>query len=489
MATDTRPGRAERLEDLRTNDSDAKPSWGYRVWFTLIVVCAAYSLDTLDNIMVGIAVPPIQADLGMSTSAVQWVVSAYVLGFGGFLLLGGRMADLVGKRKIFLLGAFVFAAGTFTGGIATDGLLVIIGRFAMGAGAAFTAPAALAIIVSHFPEGPNRNKALGIYTSLGAFGYSTGVILGGLLTELGWRWTFLAPVPIAALIIIGGFAFVPKDERKPKTGSYDFGGAVTITGGMLLVVYAIVQGPEIGWGATEVLTSFGVGAALLIAFVVIEKSVAQPLLPLRLLKVKSLVGASLTAAAILGTYMSYQFIGGLYLQSYLGWSPFQMALGFLPVGLLILMLAPQMGKVIPKVGLHWLMAIGFACYLGSFALFLRIGTDSEYWTVVFPSMVLIGLGFPMAFVSANVMAVSEVKEEEHGVAAGILQTGYQVGAAVVLAFATAAMAGAHTSEDASETTVQQYHQGMYVVVGVAAVTTLLLVVSALRNSVKQKQTS
>ncbi|WP_051393757.1 MFS transporter [Glycomyces arizonensis] len=479
-ATKPASGKVEDLAELREAAEDALPSWGFRIWTMLIVVCAAFSLDALDNIMVGIAVPPVQEDLGMTTAQVQWVVSAYVLGFGGFLLLGGRMSDLLGRRRIFIIGAVLFGIGTLTGGLASEGIVVIAARFLMGAGAAFSAPAALAIIVSTFPKGTHRNRALGIYTGLGAFGYSTGVIAGGLLTEMSWRWTFLAPVPVALVIIVGGLTLVPRDRPSETAGrTFDFGGAATVTAGMLMLVYAIVEAPESGWTSARTLLTFAGSIVLLIVFWLIERSASQPLLPPRLLRNSALLGSSLVAAAILGTYMSFQFIGGLYLQSYRDWSPLAMAFSFLPIGLLIALLGPQMGKLISRFGAHWMMFAGFAAYTASYLLFLGIGDDSPYLTAILPSIVLVGIAFPFSFPAANVLAVSRVTEEEQGAAAGILQTGYQVGAAIVLALSTASMAAGHTAGDAPD--LAGYRQGLYVVIAVSVVTLIATLIAAVRN--------
>ncbi len=391
------------------------------------------------------------------------------------------MSDLLGRRRVFLVGAALFAVGTFAGGIAPDGLIVIAARFVMGVGAAFSAPAALAIIVSNFPDGPHRNRALGIYTGLGATGYSMGVILGGLLTQIGWRWTFLAPVPLALTILIGGLLVVPRDRTRDRgEGGYDFGGAITITAGMLLIVYSIVQAPETGPTAPTTIGAFGLGVLSLALFAVIEKRVANPILPLHVLKVRSLVGASLVAAAILGTYMSFQFIGGLYLQSYRGWDPIAMAFGFLPIGLLIAALAPQMGKIITRFGVYRPMFVGFVAYTASYVLFLGIGDDTSYLWTVLPSLLLIGIAFPFTFPAANVLATSEVDESEHGLAAGILQTGYQVGAALVLALTTAAMAADHVGGDAPPT-LDGYRQGLYVVIAISVVTAVATLGPAMRK--------
>jgi MFS family permease len=473
---------SETPPEVQEQDRSQSSGWNGRLWATLIVVCSAMFLDALDNAMVGIAVPPIQDDLGMPTSQLQWVVSAYVLGFGGFLLLGGRMADLIGRRRVLLVAVAVFAVASAVGGLAQDGVVVIIARFVMGVGAAFSAPAGLAIVVTTFPEGPARNRAVSIYTACGAAGFSLGLVAGGLLTEIGWRWTFFLPVLIALAVLVGASILVPRDPD-PESGdakrSYDIPGALAVTSAMLLLVYTIVEAPNYGWGSARTIGQFAVVAVLLVAFVLIEKRTAQPLLRLSFLNNSGLVGAALVAAAMLGTYMSFQFIGSLYMQSTLGWSPLEMALGFLPAGVLIGLIAPRAGILIGKFGPRWMMFAGFAAYTAAYVLFLRIGESSGYATVMLPSMLLIGVAFPLAFTGAYVQATSGVDDAEQGLAAGVLQTGYQVGAAVVLAVVTATMAIAPSGGTAA--TISSYHSGMWVVTGVSAVTMLATLFVALRG--------
>ncbi|MEU8542360.1 MFS transporter [Streptomyces sp. NPDC048717] len=451
--------------------------WGAREWLMLVVVCGAFSLDALDNIMVGIATPQIKDEFGMSTSGAQWVVSAYVLGFGGFLLLGGRMSDLLGKRRVFLWGLAVLAAGSLLGGLADTGLLVVAGRFVMGVGAALTAPSALSIVVGTFPEGPQRNRALGIYTACGAVGYSIGVVVGGALTQAGWRWTFMLGVPVALAAFAGALALVPRDPAHDGSRRhYDAAGAVTVTAAMLLLVYGIVRAPAEGWVSGATLGVLAAAVALMALFAVIESRTPRPLLRLGLLRGASLLGAGLIAAAILGTYMSFQFIGSLYLQSYRGWSPLAMAFAFLPVGLMILTLAPRAGKWLGRTGTRLPLFGGMLAYAVAFLLFLRVGEDSSYWLVILPGMLLIGVGFPFAFTAANVQATAGVDESEQGMAAGILQTGYQVGAAVVLAVVTVRMGGEDGPSRASA--LAGYHQGTWVIVVIAAVSALGVAIAA-----------
>ncbi|MEU2441797.1 MFS transporter [Streptomyces rubradiris] len=458
---------------------EAPVRWGLREWLMLVVVCGAFSLDALDNIMVGIATPQIKDEFNMSTSAAQWVVSAYVLGFGGFLLLGGRMADLLGKRRVFLTGLTVLAVGSLAGGLATSGVMVVAGRLVMGIGAALTAPSALSIIVGNFPEGPQRNRAVGIYTACGAVGYSIGVVVGGALTEASWRWTFMLSVPVAVAALVGALALVPKDPAHDGgKRHYDAAGAVTVTAAMLLLVYGIVQAPTEGWLSAPTLGVLAVAVLLLAVFAVIESRAPQPLLRLGLLRNKSLVGASLIAAAILGTYMSYQFIGSLYLQTYRGWSPLEMAFAFLPIGLMILTFAPRAGKWLGRTGLRWPIFGGMFAYAVAFLLFLQVGEGSSYWLMVLPSMLLIGIGFPFAFTAANVQATNGVDESEQGLAAGILQTGYQVGAAVVLAVVTVRMGNEDDTAD-RPALLDGYHQGTWVIIAIAAVSALAVPLAAL----------
>ncbi|MGH3756174.1 MFS transporter [Actinophytocola sp.] len=470
----------ETTPDVQEQEATGSSGWNGRLWAMLIVVCSAMFLDALDNAMIGIAVPPIQDELGMPTSSLQWVVSAYVLGFGGFLLLGGRMADLIGRRRVFLVAVAVFAVASAVGGLAQDGVVVIIARFVMGVGAAFTAPAGLAIVVTTFPEGPARNRAVSIYTACGAAGFSLGLVAGGLLTQADWRWVFFLPVPIALAVLVGASILVPRD---PGSGngerSYDIPGALTVTAAMLLLVYTIVEAPEYGWGSARTLGQFAVVAVLLAAFALIESRTAQPLLRLGFLRNRALVGAALVAAAMLGTYMSFQFIGALYLQSTRGWSPLEMALGFLPAGVLIGLIAPRAGVLIGKFGPRWMMFAGFAAYTAAYLLFLRIGESSSYATVMLPTLLLIGVAFPLSFTGAYVQATSGVADSEQGLAAGILQTGYQVGAALVLAVVTATMAIKPSSGTAA--TISSYHNGMWVVTGCAAVTMLATLFVALRS--------
>ena len=422
-----------------------------RAWGTLIVLCGAIFLDALDVSMVGVALPAIRDDLGMSTSSLQWVVSGYVLGYGGFLLLGGRAADLLGRRRVFLiaLGAFLVFSGL--GGLATSGSVLIATRFVKGVSAAFTAPAGLSIITTTFDEGPARNKALLVYTATGATGFSLGLVLSGLLTEVGWRWTLLLPVPLALITLLAAIALVPDSGRSPSVTrrSFDAAGAVTVTAAMLLLVYTVVEAPDNGWGSARTLLGFAAAAALLTTFVAVERRAASPLVRLGILRSSSLVRANVGAMALFGSWVGFQFLAVLYMQQLRGWSAMETALAIFPGGAMVALLAPSLTpRLVDRFGVTRVIVAGLTSAAAAFALFLPIGLDSPYWTAMFPTFVLAGLAFALAYGPLNIAATNGIAPEEQGLAGGLVNTSFQFGGALVLAVVTA-VNGAATGDDGS----------------------------------------
>jgi MFS family permease len=440
--------------------ASAAPRWDARLWGALILLCGVLFLDGLDVSMVGVALPSIKADLDLTTSQLQWVVSGYVLGYGGLLLLGGRMADLLGRRRVLLVGLAVFTLASLAGGLVQDGTLLVLTRFLKGASAAFTAPAGLSIITTTFTEGPARNRALSIYTACGASGFSLGLVFGGLLTELGWRWTFLLPVPVAAAILFA----VPKLIRpdRPQLSDrrrYDFPGAIALTAGMLLLVRTIVQAPADGWGAPRTIAAFALAISLLGAFVTIERRTSHPLVRLGILRSGTLVRANLGMATVFGAYVAFQFLGTLYLQDTLHWSALHTALAFLPAGLIVAFGAPRIGGLADRFGTPRLIAVGAALFVAGYALFLRVDA-APYWLTLLPTMVLIGGGFALCFPSLNMQATAGVADHEQGLASGLVNTSFQVGGAVVLAVVSAV-----ASEGGD--VIDVYRSALAIVVGVA----------------------
>jgi MFS family permease len=372
-------------------------------------------------------------------------VSGYVLGYGGLLLLGGRAADMLGRRKVLLAGLGVFVVASAIGGLVNDGTLLVITRIIKGMSAAFTAPAGLSIITTTFSEGPNRNRALSIYTATGASGFSLGLVLGGLLTELGWRWTFLLPVPFALAILAVAPRVIPRDRPSVEgRRRYDIAGAVTVTAAMLLLVRTVVEAPDKGWGSAITVASFGVVAALLALFVTIERRSRAPLVRLGILRSGPLLRANLGAMILAGSYFGFQFVATLYLQSMNGWSAIETALAFLPAGLLVAFGAPRLGPLVDRFGTARLIAAGVVSLLAGYVLFLRLGDSPSYVGLMLPTMLLLGGGFALMFPSLNIQATAGVADHEQGLASGLLNTSFQVGGAVGLAAVSAVVSASGT---------------------------------------------
>jgi MFS family permease len=441
------------------------------VWGALILLCGIVFLDGLDVSMVGVALPSIQADLGLTTSQLQWVISAYVLGLGGVLLLGGRASDLLGRRRVLIAALSVFTLASLMGGLVSDGTLLIAARFLKGLAAAFTVPAALSLITTTFTEGPARNKAMGIFNAFGASGFSFGLIFGGLLTSVGWRWTFLLPVPVAALLLFAIPRYIARD--RPYLGpkrQYDLPGALLLTAGMLLLVRTIVEAPSTGWGEPQTIAGFVLAIGLLAAFVTVERRVSQPLVRLGIFRSAALVRTNLGAMCLFGAYVGFQFVATLYLQKTLGWSALETALAFLPGGLLVAFGAPRMGAVITRYGTARPVVASAVAFALGYALFLRVDA-TPYVLTFLPTMLLIGAGFALGYSSLSVQAASGVSDHEQGLAAGLVQTSFQMGGAIVLA-AVSAVVG--------EGSISDYRTAIGIVVGVAVVSLVLALAGVVR---------
>jgi EmrB/QacA subfamily drug resistance transporter len=410
-----------------------------RAWGTLLVLCGALFLDALDVSMMGIALPSIRSDLGMSTSSLQWVVSGYVLGYGGFLLLGGRAADLLGRRRMFLVWLAVFVVASGLGGLATNGALLVAARFITGVSAAFTAPAGLSIITTSFEEGPARNRALAIYTATGATGFSLGLVVGGLLTELSWRYVFFVPVVLAFFVLLAAIRLVPDVGRPVRSGrGFDVTGAIVLTAAMLLLVYTVVEAPEVGWGSPRTVGSLAVTAAILAIFVAIERRAAAPLVRLGILRSGSLLRANIGALALQGSWFGFQFIATLYMQQLRGWSAIEAGLAVLPGGLMVALLAPRIAApLVERFGTARVVGTGLVSTAVGYALFLPIGLDSSYAPAMLPTFLLAGLGFALAYGPLTMAATNGVVPEEQGLASGLVATSFQFGGALVLAVVTA----------------------------------------------------
>jgi MFS family permease len=461
----------------------ASDGWTSRTWLLLVVLCGALFLDGLDISMVGVALPSIGADLGMTASALQWIVSGYVLGYGGLLLLGGRAADLLGRRQVFLVAVAVFGLASVVSATLSSPEAIIALRFVKGVAAAFTVPAGLSIITTTFAEGPARNKALSIYTVVGASGFSLGLVFGGLLTELGWRATFLLPGPVSLLLVVVGWHVIPASYRSlTRVADFDLFGAVSSTGSLLLLVVAVVEAPTRGWTSATVIGLFVASVMLAAIFVTTELRHPSPLVRLGILRSWHLVHANVAGAIMAGGYFAFQFLVTLYLQDSLGWSPLAMALGFLPAGLLVIASSTRMDRVLERVRTQVLIAGGMVSFLTAYVLFLRVDPGLGYVVLLLPTMLFLGVGFALAFPSINAQATSGVADHEQGLASGLVNTSVQIGGAVVLAVISAILGNAATSDGPAR--AGEVMPGMLTGLQVIAVITAIGVAASLATLVR-----
>ncbi|MER6505335.1 MFS transporter [Nonomuraea sp. NPDC001636] len=411
------------------------PRMGARAWSALFVLAGAVFLEGIDVAMLNVALPSIRADLGLSTGTLSGVVSAYVLGYGGFMLLGGRAADLLGHRRMFLTWLTVFLLFSGLGGLATEGWMLLVARFVTGVAAAFMAPAGLALVTGNFPEGPQRTKALGVYAGTAAGGFSLGLVAGGLLASIGWRWVFFAPVVLSAVILLAAVPLV-KDSGERVRGSFDLAGALTITGSMLLLVYGVVrlEAPADGSGAT--VATFAAGLLLLALFVLIERRSSNPLVRLDILRSGPLVRANLGALLFLASFAGFQFLATLYLQEVRGWSTLQTGLAMLVIGIDTVLAPTLTPRLVNRFGNARVLFAGIVLSALAYALFLPVGPDWTY-AAMLPTMLLLGLAFSLTYGPLTMAATEGVAEDRQGLAGGLLYTAMQFGTALGLSAVTA----------------------------------------------------
>jgi MFS family permease len=409
-----------------------------RAWAVLLVLCGAIFLEGIDVSMMGVALPSIRAELGLSTSELQWIVSAYVLSYGGFVLLGGRAADLLGRRRMFVTWLVVFLAFSGLGGFATEGWMLIVARLVTGLAAAFMAPAGLSIITTTYPAGPQRNKALLVYAGTAAGGFSLGMVAGGLLTSIGWRWVFFAPVLMAAVILVGAITLIPAEARTAKTqGNFDLLGALTLTGSMLLLVSSVVRAPDVpDVQAVQTIGTLIAGLASLGAFILIEHRAATPLIRLGILRSAPLVRANLGAVLLVGSFVGFQFIAVLYLQELRQWSELETGLALVIVGLDSILAPTLTPLLVNRFGNSRVIFGGFVLAAAAYALFLPVGAEWTY-AAMLPTLILLSLAFSLAYGPLTIAATDGVAEAEQGLAGGVLTTSFQFGSALGLAVVAA----------------------------------------------------
>src|ERR1700760_3662196 len=461
----------------------AGPVWSPRLWAILFVLCGALFLDALDVSMIGVALPVIRTDLHLDTSSLQSIVSAYVLGYGGLLLLGGRAADLLGRRRVFLVALGLFAAASLLGGLVSGPSLLIGARFVKGMAAAVTAPAGLSLLTTTFPEGPMRNRAISIYSAFGASGFSLGLVLSGVLTEVSWRWTLLLPAPVALFTQLAAIPLIPRGEEAGRQGRrFDIPGGLAVTAAMLLLVYTVVSAQGAGWASARTIGSFAAGAGLLAGVVLTDPRSHDPLVRLGIFRSGALTRANLGALTLFGSYIAFQFLLTQYLQSLMGWSAMSTALAFLPAGVVVAVLSTRMGQVISRLGPGPITLVAFACLVGGYISFLRVGDRPDYPGVILPAVIGVGIAFGLGFSALSLAATSGVADQEQGLAASLFQTSFQVGGAIVLAVVTAVVdAGGASQVTSAQATLGAYRPALAVITGVSVLGALVALTGVRRR--------
>jgi EmrB/QacA subfamily drug resistance transporter len=408
-----------------------------RRWWALALLCGAFLMVILDAAIVIVALPSIQADLGFSEQGLQWVISAYALTFAGLLLLGGRAADLLGRRRMFVVGVLFFTIASLVCGLAWSPAALIAARAVQGVGAAIMTPTALSIISTTFPEGSERNKALGIWSMMGATGATAAWLIGGPLVEgPGWEWIFFINIPLG----LAGLALSPvllRESRAPLTRrSYDPAGALTITGALVLLVYGVVEAPDVGWGSLRTILLFAGSAALLAAFALIETLHRAPLLPLRLLRSRTLVGANLVMLLFGTVAFGTPFVLTLYAQQVLGYSAIQFGLGTAVFTVTAAVGSIVSQAVVLRVGFRVVAATGMLLLAGGSLILTQVSVGGGYVDDMLLGLIVYGAGIGPAFVTATVAALAGVEEHESGLASGLSNTAFQIGAALGVAIVT-----------------------------------------------------
>jgi EmrB/QacA subfamily drug resistance transporter len=403
-------------------------------WLVLVLVCIAQFMVILDATIVNVALPSIQRGLHFSVSDLQWIVNAYTLVFGGFLLLGGRASDLIGRQKLFIAGVIVFTVASFVNGIATSSGVLIAGRAFQGFGGALVSPAALSIVTTTFAEGRERTKALGIWSAIAAGGSAVGLILGGVLTEaLSWRWVFFINLPIGIAAALLAVRFIPNSRAEERPETADVAGAVTVTGGLLVLVYAIVKAQAYGWTSARTLGLGAVAVALLVAFVLIERRSKAPLIRLGIFRLRSLSGSNAAMLFVASGLFAMFYFASLYLQQILGYGPLKAGFAFLPFTFGIVIGAGGAQALISRIGIRTVTNAGLVLGVIGLLLFTRLPTHGTYLEHVFPTIAITSIGMGLAFVPLTLLATTNVEHSDAGLASGLFNTSQQVGGALGLA--------------------------------------------------------
>src|SRR5215213_7636542 len=426
MAWGTSTARVDTVESVPVN--------GRSRWLALYVLCLADVMIVLDTTIVNVALPSIRDDLGFTESSLAWVVNGYLLTYGSFLLLGGRLGDLFGHRRLFLIGISLFTVASLACGLSTTQGMLVVSRGVQGLGGAVASAVSLSLMVNLFTEPGERAKAMGIFGFVASGGGSIGVLLGGIITDLiSWHWIFLVNFPIGVVVVLLSLRLLP-EVHIPTSTRLDVAGAITITGALMVAVYAIVNANQNGWTSAQTLGLLGVALALFVVFILREIRAPSPLVPLRLFKLRNLATADVVGVLWAGAMFAWFFLTALYMQLVLGYSPLEIGLAFLPGNVIMGVLSIGISaKLVMRFGLRRPLATGLLLAAAGLALLVRAPVDATYVVDVLPSMVLLGLGAGMAFNPVLLAAMGDVDPTEAGLASGVVNTSFMMGGAVGLA--------------------------------------------------------
>jgi EmrB/QacA subfamily drug resistance transporter len=408
-----------------------------RRWWILSVLVLAQFMVVLDVAIVNVALPTIKNDLGFSENGLQWVITAYAILFGGVLLLGGRMADLLGRRRVFMVGMAVFTVFSLLDGLAWSSGSLIAFRGLQGLGAALLAPAALSILTTTFREGRDRNVALGIWGAASGSGGAAGVLLGGALTSaLSWSWIFFINVPVGLAVLAVSPLLLRESRADLDHRHFDAAGAASITGGLMLLVYALTRASQHGWATSETIGLLAASAALVIAFVVIEIRSPAPLLPLRIFRLRTLTASNINALLMGAAIFSQFFLLTLYMQQVLHYSALKTGVAYVALTLAIIGFSAVSQALVTRVGIRLVLPVGMALSAAGLVLYAQLPVHGTYFSNLFPAFILSGIGLAFAFVPMSIGALTGVRPDDAGVASGLLNTNQQIGGAIGVAIAT-----------------------------------------------------
>jgi len=415
-------------------------------WIVLVLVCLAQFMVVLDSTIVNVALPSIQQDLDLSEANLQWIVNAYALVFGGFLLLGGRTGDLIGRKRLFLGGLVVFTIASLMNGLAVNEGMLIGSRALQGLGAAFISPAALSIISTTFEEGKERARALGVWAAIAIGGAAIGLILGGVLTQLfSWPWIFFVNVPVGVVAFVLSLRLIPESRDEHARRAFDVGGAISVTGGLMALVYAIVNAETDGWGSPVTIGAFAVSSVLLASFVLIELRSKAPLVRLSIFRVRSLLTANVVMLLVASGMFAMFFFNTLYIQRVLGYGPLEAGLAFLPFTAGVMISAGLASQFAPRVGVRPVAVLGMAVSAVGMLLLVRLPVDGTYLADVLPSLVVTSLGMGAVFMPLTLIATTGLQDEDQGLASGLFNTSQQIGGALGLAILSTVAASKTTA--------------------------------------------